>query len=85
MEGDVERAERDRLVEQLGDLGVQAAGEMNAAAVDADDRDGRTRIGIAFDDLVGHSSERTRDIVAVEHDLFPCIQLRFLPGLAGPG
>jgi hypothetical protein len=33
-----------------------------------------------------HTSDRARDIVAVEHDLFRCMQLLHdLPGLTGPG
>src|SRR5665213_506670 len=55
---------------------MEPAGERHAAAVDTDDREGGGRIGVALDDLVGHSNESTRDIVAVEHDLFRCIQLR---------
>ena len=65
------------VVEELGDLRVQAVGEVHAAAVDADDRERRAAGSrVALDDLVRHPNDRARDIVAVEHDLFRCIQRR---------
>jgi hypothetical protein len=41
---------------------------------------------VALHHLVRHANDRARDIVAVEHDLFGCVQLfHVLPGLTGPG
>src|SRR3712207_8416990 len=41
VEGDVERAERDRGAGELGDQPAEALRERNAARVDADERDAR--------------------------------------------
>ena len=67
VEGDVDVAERDLGVEQVAHQPVQAGGEMRAAAVDADERDGLA--GVLLDDLVRDAHERPADVVLVEDDL----------------
>ena len=61
---------------------MQAAGEVHAAAVDADDRDGA--IGVLLHDLVRDPHQRPAHVVLVEDDLLLHLLL-LLPGLAGPG
>ena len=46
--------------------GVQPLGEVRAAAVDADERDGA--VGVLLDDLVGDPHERAAHVIAVEDD-----------------
>ena len=81
VEGDVEVAERDIGLEQVADELVQAAGEMDAAAVDADEGDGAA--GVLLDDLVRDADECAADVVLVEDDFF--LHVLLLPGLSGPG
>jgi methyl coenzyme M reductase gamma subunit len=82
VEGDVDVAERDLLVEEVADQPVQAGGEVRAAAMDADQR--HQLAGVLLDDLVRYAYERPADVVLVEDDLGVGHQ-RFLPGLTGPG
>ena len=81
VEGDVDVAERDGLVGELGDERVEPGGEHRAAAVDADD--GEVLAGGSLDDLVSDAHERAPDVLAVEDDLLCHAVL--LPGLSGPG
>ncbi len=82
VEGDVEVAERDVDVVQLGDEALQALGEHGAAAVDADERE-PLRVAAVLDDLVRDARERPAHVLAVEDDLR--FWHRVLPGLTGPG
>ena len=66
VERDVDVAERDLVVQQVAHELVQALGEMGAAAVDADERDGPA--GVLLDDLVRDAYERAADVVLVEDD-----------------
>ncbi len=83
VEADVEVAERHVGVEQLLEHAVQALGQERAATVDADERRSGNA-GVALDDLVRDTRERSIDVLLVEDDLLTASHL-FLPGLAGPG
>ena len=52
---------------QLGEQGVQAAGEQGAAGVDADDRQD-VGVRVLLGDLVGDPPQRSPQIVVLEHD-----------------
>ena len=55
-------------VQQVAHEPVQARGEVRAAAVDADERDGPA--GVLLDDLVRDAHERAAHVVLVEDDLW---------------
>ena len=80
VEGDVDVAERNVLVDELVDQLVQAGGEDGSAAVDPDDGD--VVAAGALDDLVGDADERAPHVLLVEDRL---LLHRILPGLTGPG
>ena len=66
VEGDVDEAERHRLLEQLTGQSVQPPGEMGAAAVDADQRHRTVRV--LLDNLVCDPHQRAANVIAVEDD-----------------
>ena len=82
VEGDVELAERDVGLQQVGQQLVQPPGEERAATVDAHDGEAVV-LGVLLDDLVRDAHERSAHVVPVEDDLRRCSWL--LPGLTGPG
>ena len=81
VEGDVDVAERDLVLEQVAHEAVQAVGEVGAAAVDADEGDRAARV--LLHDLVRDPDERPAHVVLVEDDLL--LLHMDLPGLTGPG
>ena len=83
VEADVEVAQRDVGLEQVGEQVAQPRGEQRAPAVDAHDRQRRRGIGVLLDDLVRDADERAAHVVPVEDDLL--LGHGLLPGLSGPG
>ena len=68
VEGDVELAQRDVVLEQIAQQALQALGEDRPATVDAHEGDAVSGI-VVLHDLVRDSHERTAHVVPVEDDL----------------
>ena len=68
MEGDVDAAERNLNVGEVGDQAAKTVRERDAARVDADERRA-VEVGIALDDLVRDARERAAKRVGIEENL----------------
>jgi hypothetical protein len=68
VEGDVELAEGDLRVGELGDAPPEPLGNRDAAGVDADEGDA-LELGIALDDLVCDPCQRALDRLGIENGL----------------